>query len=318
MAVTGFDDRNIRGLFLAAYEETFAGSHAAQLGLLVGSDRAQETYGFLGANGPMREWIGARQAQTLNKKQFTITNKEYESSLEVFARDLERDKTAMLQARMSSFAADAGADHWQSLLVDLINSNGLCYDGQNFYDTDHLLGDSGTQKNELTSTEVPSANVSSATAPTPTEMANVILEQTAHMMTLLNDKGRLMNGQMRNLTIMVQAAPLFSAAVQAVKGNLLTGNVDNPLTGMKMGGFSYSVLLEPRINHTDEAKQVYLFRTDHGLKPFILQSEREVEVDVLGPGSDNWFNKRSYLLGVNCSRAVGYGLWEFASRVTLS
>jgi phage major head subunit gpT-like protein len=318
MGPSGFDDRNVRGLFLAAYEATFAGSYAEQLGMLVPSTRGTETYGFLGANAAMREWIGARRAAVLNKTQFSIMNREYENTIAIKQSDLERDATGMLQARLNTFASDAGADHWQSLLVDLINANGLCYDGQNFFDTDHSFGDSGTQKNELTATEVPSANVTTADAPTPTEMANVILEQTAYMLGIVNDQGRPVNGQARNFHIQVQTPRLFSAAMQAISGNLLTGNVDSPLTGMKVGGFKYTVGLEPRINHADEAKQVHLYRTDGGLKPFILQSERELEVDVLGKGSDFYFDNRAVKLGVNVSRAVGYGLWEFASRVTLS
>lgn len=316
MAITGFDDRNILSTFFVAYEDTFAGSWANELGLPVMSDRAIEEFGIIGANPGMREWIGPRLAQVLNKSDYEIRNKPYESTLVIPESSLQRDKTGMLQRRISSFASDAGADHWQELLVALINADGVCYDGQNFFDTDHSEGDSGTQTNELTATEVPSANVASATAPTPTEMANVILEQTAHMLTFKNDKGRPVNGQARRFHIQVATAPLLSATVQAISGGLLTGNVDNPLKGWQMGGFTYTVSLETRL--TSSTDVIRMYRTDGPMKPFILQDEKALEYDFLGKGSDFYFDNKAYKLGVDARRAVGYGLWQFASKLTLS
>lgn len=316
MGVSGFDDRNILATFLTSYEDTFAGSWANELGILVPSDSASETYGFLGANPAMREWIGARQAATLNKTQFTIRNRAFEATMAVHENDLRRDKSKMLEARIGTFATEAGADHWQSLLVDLVNANGNCYDGQAFFSATHSFGDSGTQKNLLTATEVPSANVGTATAPTPTEMANVLLETVAYMLTIKNDKQRPVNGQARNFHVQVATAPLFSAVVQAVSANLLTGTVDNPLTGLKTGGFRFTYSLEPRL--TSATSKIRVYRTDGGLKPYILQEEKPIETDLLGKGSDYYFEHKSFKLGVDAIRNVGYGLWEHAADVTLS
>jgi hypothetical protein len=151
-------------------------------------------------------------------------------------------------------------NHWEDLIIDLINSNGLCYDGQNFFDTDHLWGDSGTQKNEITATEVPALDVTTATAPTPSEMAAAILGCTGHMLTFKDDKGRYVNGKARMFTVAVSTVPLMSSAVQAITANLLTGVVDNPLTGMKQAGFSYTVKMIPAL--TSATTKMRLFRTD--------------------------------------------------------
>jgi phage major head subunit gpT-like protein len=317
MAVQGWDDRNILGTFFQRYEARFEGSWANTLSLYNGaSDRGTEEYGILGANPKMREWIGARQAGTINKKAYEIRNRPYESTLVIGQADLDREKTGMLQARIDDFAADAGADHWEDLLIDLVNNNGLCYDGQNFFDTDHAWGDSGTQKNSLGATEVPSSNVTTTTAPTPTEAANVILETTAHMLTIKNDKGREVNGQARNFLIVVSTVPLFSAVTQAIASNMLTGTVDNPLNGMKLGGFSYQVRMVSRL--TSATEKIRLFRTDGGLKPFILQDEQGLEVNMLGRGSDFYFDNKAIKLGVDARRGAGYGLWEHAAEVTLT
>jgi phage major head subunit gpT-like protein len=318
MAVTGFDDRNVLGTFYQEYEDTFAGSYANMLGMLVSSDRLKETHGFLGANPALREWLGDRQGQVLNKTTYDITNKTYEATMEIFEADLEREKTGLLQRRMSAFASDCGADHWQTLLVALINANGTCWDGQTFFSTTHSFGDSGTLLNELTSTQVPAADVATTTAPTPVEMANVILQTVGYMKTWVNDKGKLINGQAKRFGILTSTPALYSATVQAVTGMLLSssGPIDNPLQGLKSAGFSFEPIMDSRI--TSATAKIQVYRLDGALKPFILQTEKEIETDFLGKGSDNYFKRKSYLLGVDCRRAVGYGMWDQAARVTLS
>ncbi|MFK5283404.1 Mu-like prophage major head subunit gpT family protein, partial [Lacticaseibacillus paracasei] len=79
----------------------------------------------------------------------SITNKHYENTLEVALRDLRRDKTGQIQARIQDFA-DRQLTHWASLLSTLIINapSTVCYDGQFYFDTDHSEGSSGTQSND--------------------------------------------------------------------------------------------------------------------------------------------------------------------------
>lgn len=317
MSQPSFDDRNIIGLFWNQYEQRFEGSFANRLSLFNGaSDRAVESYGIFGANPVMREWIGARQSQVLDKKQYEIRNRKWESTLVVPVEDLDRDKSGLLEARIGAFAGEVAADHWEDMLIDLINANGDCYDGQSFFDTDHQWGDSGVQKNALTASEIPSANVATSTAPTPLEMANIILETTAYMLGYKNDKGRDVNGNAREFEVVVATPALFSAAMQAVNNGLLIGLVDNPLTGMKAGGFRYNVRMIPRL--TNATNKVRLFRTDGLIKPFIIQEEETPRSQLLGRDSEFCFDNDAIALGVKCRRGAGYGEWATAAEVTLS
>jgi phage major head subunit gpT-like protein len=61
-----------------------------------------------------------------------------------------------------------------------------------------------------------------------------------------------------------------------------------------------------------------MFRTDGELKPFILQQEQDIEYNLLGRGSDYYFENKAIKLGVNASRGAGYGLWEHALQATFS
>ena len=61
-----------------------------------------------------------------------------------------------------------------------------------------------------------------------------------------------------------------------------------------------------------------MYRTDGPLKPFILQDEQALQVQMLGRDSDYFFENKAIKLGVDARRAVGYGMWEYAAKVTLA
>lgn len=320
MGTTGFDDRNILGGFDIAARDAFAGSWASGISFYNGnSDRATETYGVLGANSAMREWVGARQAQILRKKEYSITNAKYESTLVIPKEEVERDKSGLLQERMSMFAQDVVAGHWESLGTTLLNAgaSGLAYDGVAFYSASHVWGDSGTQSNLLTSSALSALDVTTAAAPTPAEMARIILGVVAHMQGLKNDKGRLINGSARAFQIHCPTVNFYSAAVQAVASERLSesGQIDNPLRGLALAGFKFSVVPNYDLTDTDA---IQVFRTDGPLGALILQDEQEPELSVLGPGSDFYFENDAYKLGVNARRGAGYGFWEYAVNATIS
>lgn len=318
MGTTGFDDKNVIGLFTSSYEAQFAGSWANAISLYNGaSDRGIEEYGILGANPAMREWIGARKINTLNKKPYEIRNRAYESTIGVKEAELNRDKTDMLKARLSTFASDAGAGHWEDLLTALINANGTCYDGQAFFSATHEWGDSGVQKNLVTATEIPSANVGTPTAPTATEMAGVLLESIAYMMTLKNDKGRQINGNARSFTVQVSTVQLFSALLQAITSEKVGASAaDNPLNGMKAAGYTFAPQFVAGL--TTATDKIRIYRNDGPIKPFILQDEQGMQIELLGRGSDHYFHNKEILLGVDASRGVGYGEPLYALDVQLS
>ncbi|MGB4032098.1 MAG: Mu-like prophage major head subunit gpT family protein [Tenuifilaceae bacterium] len=317
MATKGFEDSNIIGLFQSRYEDRFEGSWARRVSLFnPASDRATEEYGIFGGFPKMREWVGARQANTVARLSHQVRNLPYESTLVIPDRDLSREKTGLLEAYIGNFANSVVANQWEDLLIDLVNANGTCYDGHNFFDTDHVWEDSGVQKNSVSASEVPALDVATPTAPTPTEAASAILGLTGHLLTFKDNKGRYLNGGARQFLVQVSTVPLFSACLQAISANLLTGMVDNPLTGMKLGGFTYEVQMVPSL--TNATTKIRLYRLDGELKPFLLQEEQGIEYDILGRGSDFHFENKAVKLGVNASRGAGYGLWEHAIEGTLS
>lgn len=315
--MSGFDDRNIIGLFQSRYEELFNMNWARELSLFNGnSTREAETYGLFGGFPKMREWIGARQAQTTAQRTYTIRNLPYESTLVVPQRLLDRDKTGMLQSYVGNFASGVVANQWEDLVVSLINTNGLCYDGQNFFDTDHQFGSETAMKNEVTASEVPSLDVTTATAPTALEMSGAIMGLIGYMMTFTDDKSRYINQTARKFAVAVSTIPLWTALNMALTQNVLTGIVDNPLNGFRAAGYTMVPLFLPGL--TSATAKIRIFRMDGELKPFILQEEQAIEYNLLGRGSDFYFENKAIKLGVDASRGAGYGLFEHSISGTLS
>ncbi|WP_128573514.1 Mu-like prophage major head subunit gpT family protein [Escherichia coli] len=113
----------------------------------VPSSSASNTYGWMNDLPDIKEWVGERQLATLDGYGYTITNKLWESSIRVKREHIEDDQigqysiTAERYGRMTAVFPDKLC---YALLCAGFKT--LCFDGQNFFDEDHPLGD-GTYSN---------------------------------------------------------------------------------------------------------------------------------------------------------------------------
>jgi phage major head subunit gpT-like protein len=280
------------------------------------SDQSSEDYKFLGQSPAMREWVGGRQAKGFSGSGLTIVNKHYEATIEVTKRDLRRDKTPQLQARISEFA-DRAQTHWASLLSTLlINApSTVCYDGQFYFDTDHSEGDSGSQSNDITVdiSALPAAVHGVVTAPSVEEMQQAILQGIAQILSFKDDKGEPMNENARAFTVVVPVA-LYLVAVAAVS-TLTTMALQQNLNPNLIAGLTVNVQMNARLTWTDSFS---VFRTDSPIKGFIRQTEQENELKAKAEGSEFEFDNDAWQFGIDNWRGVGYGYWQRACYVTMT
>jgi phage major head subunit gpT-like protein len=317
MGAATLGSRAIIGSFYEALEQDIGQSWIPDISMEMTSNQESEEYKWLGMSPQMRQWIGQRLAKKFREQGLVIRNLTFESTLQVLVDDLRRDKTGQIMLRIAELADRTNA-HWAKLLTDKIIAgdvavDGVCYDGQLFFDTDHAEGDSGTHKNKLAAAEVAALNVGTAAAPTASEMADVIMGMIGHFYTFRDDQGEPVNELARSFLVMVPVN-LWGPAQTAVSANLLntgSGARDNPLTRM---GVSVRVVTNPRLSVTTE---LYVFRTDGRTKPFIRQVEVPVTIDALAEGSELEFNNREHRYGVTAIRNTGYGMWQHALLGTL-
>ncbi|OHC56075.1 MAG: hypothetical protein A3D16_04895 [Rhodobacterales bacterium RIFCSPHIGHO2_02_FULL_62_130] len=121
-----------------------APAHADKISMKVASSSADETYGWLGAFPSMREWIGPRHIQNLAAQGFTIKNRKFEATLGVPRDSISDDKLGLFKPMFAEMGQGARR-HPEELVFGLLKSGfaTTCYDGQNFFDTDHPVTDAG-------------------------------------------------------------------------------------------------------------------------------------------------------------------------------
>jgi phage major head subunit gpT-like protein len=316
MDQTILNSRAVLGMYYARLENPLAAGWIDGVSNLFGSDQASEQYPFLGQVPRFREWIGGRQAKGLRANELTIRNRHYEATLEIALRDLRRDKTGQLQARISEFA-DEGDAHWGTLVSALIQNGAstVCYDGQYFFDTDHAEGDSGTQDNDIQVdiSAVPGAgNDNTPAFPNAAKMQAAIIKGIAQTLSFKDDRGRPMNSNARAFLVTVPIG-LWMPAVGAL-GTLTTAAMTQNLNPNLIANLRVDVQMVPELTWTDSFA---VWRTDAAIKGLIRQSETEPMVKMKDESSEFAFDNDAIQLGVDAWRGADYGLWQRACYVTM-
>lgn len=113
----------------------------------VPSSTAENAYPWLGQMKGMREWIGDRTIGNLKQYGFKIVNKTFENTVGVKREHIEDDQIGIYTPLFQDLGQTA-AENPDNLVWTLLKSGftETCYDGQNFFDTDHpvILAD-GTE-----------------------------------------------------------------------------------------------------------------------------------------------------------------------------
>jgi phage major head subunit gpT-like protein len=127
-------DPAVIGIILQSLENQPKAAWVTALANFYDSNQATETYAAAGNVAPMREWIGEKQIKDLRTYNLTISNKDWESTLRLFERDIRRDKIAQLEAKAGQLSQRA-VQHEEKLLSQLIDTGddadlGTAYDGQ--------------------------------------------------------------------------------------------------------------------------------------------------------------------------------------------
>ncbi len=273
----------------------------------VPSSSSQEKYGWLGSSPAMREWTDERVPKGLLDHEYTIVNKDWESTIAVDRNAFKDDQLGAVQIRISDLASRARV-HPNSLLSTLIidGESTLCYDGQFFFDTDHVEGESGTQSNDLT------YNASDPNAVTQAEFASAFEAAREKLAGFKDDRGEPFHENAASSLIVMVPPALWGVGEKTLEQDTLAGNESNVLKG------AYELLVNP---HLTDGTKWYLFKTDSYILPFILQMREMVKLLQVGvkEGEDVdyvRFMRKHMFFGAEARYNVGYGLWQNAVLTT--
>lgn len=135
--------------FSAIYQQglTMAASQSAMVSTMVPSSTGENEYGWLGKLPSMREWLGDRVINAATASDYTIKNKDFEQTIGVDRNDIEDDNIGIYSPLFTEMGRSTMA-HKEELVFNLLKAGftTVCYDGQNFFDTDHpVLDEDGNE-----------------------------------------------------------------------------------------------------------------------------------------------------------------------------
>ena len=262
-----------------------------RLTTIVGSESDEETYPWLGAVPNMREFKDERMPLGLLEHSYSIRNKTWESSIAVERSAIEDDKYGQIKLRVTSLAREAKR-HMDELIFSLLGNGfaGMCYDGQNFFDTDHTSGESGTQSNKGT------ASLS----------ADALQTAITTMMKYKDDRGKFL-GVVPDL--LVVPPDLQWTAMELLESTYWPEASANEKNANNVLKGKLDLLVSPYLTDTSDW---FVFCTKGVIKPVILQSRMPIEFAALEADSESGFMRDQYIYGVRARYNAGYGLWQMA------
>lgn len=283
--------RTYRALFFQALErgQDELAAMALPWFLEVTSTGAEENYNWIGDVPQFEEWTGDRPHAPLRADGFYLRNKNFATGIICSADDIEDDRLNMIAPRINGLVTAYGVHIFTEMVRLIEEGSGLeCYDGKNFFATDHSTGSSGTQINYSTGG---GSALSSSTFRT----------YRARMMEYKNDRGVLMAVKPTHLFC---GTSLEGTAEEILKAERLsTGetNVDrNKCEIMVIPGLASSTMW----GLADLSKPI---------KPFIKQNRRPLDITALtDPTSPDYYNDRTCKFGADYRGAYGVGLWQLA------
>jgi len=254
----------------------------------VPSAGSDENYAWLGQMPSMRKWIGERQIQNLMAHSYNIKNEHFELTIAVDRDNIADDKIGIYKPLVQDLAENTQR-HPDELIFTLLGEGFTkkCYDGKNFFATDHPTYEKsgGTQSNKGT-------KKLSATS---------YAEARAQIMLTKGDNGK----SLKIVPDLLVVAPQNEAVAREILfADLIAGSTN-------VNKNTCELLVAPEL--ADYPDQWYLLCTKRAIRALVFQLREKAKLVALDKDNDdNVFMRKEYLYGVDGRYNAGYGLWQLA------
>ncbi len=294
MLVTKENVKEIFKGYRVIFEEAFQGIRELtwrRIAMETQSSGDSEDYAFLSAIPGVRELIGEIQVKNLSTQKFTITNKEWEVTIGLPVKLVERDTYGLLKPQIQMMA-QVTAQHPDDLVSDLL-INGFttkCYTGKNFFDTDHEPVKGGTKFTNKDTKKLSAGNWEAA---------------RAALRGIKNSEGRPMNlGRDLALCVSPENEGLAKRILEAEFQNGGDSNV-NKGTG--------KVLVLPKLGGATHKEKWFVIEAGYPVRALIVQIERQPTALAVTDPEDSYVVLKKQFINQGYYRGnAGYGLPEFA------
>ena len=286
--------------FKAIFQEAVEAIQPAwtQVAMEAPSDTAEENYQWLGDVPAIREWLGDKVIKELKGFQYTLRNKDWESTIGVDRNNIEDDQLGLYRPRIQQLA-DEGMRHPDELVstVRVAGTSAACYDGSYFYLATHSMGKSGTLSNLL-----------GGTGHTLTTVAVDFITARAALRKFKTDTGRPFIRRAGKLDLKVTCPPDLEGVFEALATSTMIGTSDNTLKG------AFTYIVDPYLT---DPTDWYLDYVGSPVKPFVVQMRKRPQfVGMDDPTAEKVFMQKKFLYSVEARYNVGYGLWQYSIKTT--
>lgn len=258
------------------------------------SNTAIQVHAWLESIPGVREWVGPRHLHDVKGVGYSLTNQKWEGSLALKRTDIEDDQIGLYGPQVDMLAYNA-AVHPDILFTNLLKDNGLCYDGQNFFDTDHSWR--GSTVVNTGSLALDETNLNATIQALIENVATVGGKNEAPL--IFNPKFQLVHG------------PALRAKVQEL--------VKSEFNNFGANNINFQIaepILIPNLTGA-YANYWFVLISNAPVKPFIFQPRTEGELtSITSPTSESVFALDEFQYGWRRRYAAGYGLWQLAYRQT--
>jgi len=279
----------IKALFLKFLGE-MAGkdSEWQKIATIMPSDSDKEEYNWLGATPPMNEWKDERQLHGLRPYSYTLTNQDWEATLEIARNAFHDNKLGHIPKRVESLAAS----YYKRVIEEIFSKldygeTGTAYDATAFFSDSRTIGDSGTIDNL----------VEGAYSGSTTEARAGLLVAVGNMMNFKDDWGKPLGLKPDTIVcapalyMMLKEAFWVPAVAQSVRPE---------------AEFVKDIIASPWIDA--DTTDWYVLCTTEPVKPILFQDRQKPEVTALDkPDSTEVFMRKMLMYGVDARFTVGYG-----------
>lgn len=262
----------------------------------VPSTGKSNTYAWIEKFPKLRKWLGDKVIKQLSAHAYTVTNDDFEATIEIERNDIEDDNIGIYkpQAQM----AGESSKQWGDDLVFTALTQGFsqtCYDGKTFYATNHETSNGKSKK--LVSNKLDIKLDASSL-----EAARKSYGEARTMMRSMKDnEGRPLN---LNPNVLVVPPALADEANVLMTTDRLEDGKPNPYKGT-------AIVVVSGYLETDT--EWHLLDASKAIKPIIFQPRKlPVFVSMTDSSSDAVFMNKKFKFGAEARGAAGYGLWQMA------
>ena len=281
---------NVKAIFLQALGDLAAQFNDWQkIASVMPSDSDKEEYNWLGSSPPMNEWKDKRQLRGLRPFSYTLTNQDWEATLEINRNAFADNKLGHIPARVRGLTRSYLKRILEQVFSKLDGgaSDSATFDSAAFFHDTRTIGDSGTIDNLL----------SGAYSGSEAEIRTALALAYSNMANFKDDWGKPL-GLIPDLVVCspAMAIPITQALwVPGVAG-----------TVRPEAKFVKDIIISPWIDA--DADDWYVLCTTEEIKPIIFQERQKPEVTNLDKPEDhdNFMSKTLYY-GIDARFTVGFG-----------